>query len=59
VIIKRLGLRRTGACFGSFPQYNITEKVGREDLFRPAIGNEILHEINKINMFRLVKFPAS
>jgi hypothetical protein len=31
-------------------------KVGREDIFKPAIGNGSLHEINSDNVVRLVNF---
>jgi hypothetical protein len=32
-------------------------KVGREDIFKPTIGNESLHEISNDNGVRLVNFP--
>jgi hypothetical protein len=34
-------------------------KVGREDIFRPAIGNEMLHEIYNDNGTRAVNFTTS
>jgi hypothetical protein len=34
-------------------------KVGREDIFKPAIGNESLHEISNDNGVRLVNFATS
>jgi hypothetical protein len=34
-------------------------KVGREDIFKPTIGNESLHEISNDNGVRLVNFATS
>jgi hypothetical protein len=34
-------------------------KVGREDIFKPTIGNESLHEINNDNGVRLVNVSRS
>jgi hypothetical protein len=34
-------------------------KVGREDIFKPTIGNEILHEINNDNGVKVVNFATS
>jgi hypothetical protein len=34
-------------------------KVGREDIFKPIIGNENLHEINNDNGIRVVNFATS
>jgi hypothetical protein len=34
-------------------------KVGKEDIFKPTIGNESSHEISKDNGFRVVKFATS
>jgi hypothetical protein len=34
-------------------------KVGREDIFKPKIRNESLHEINNDNEVRLVNFAIS
>ncbi|PNF43550.1 hypothetical protein B7P43_G03909, partial [Cryptotermes secundus] len=34
-------------------------KVGREDIFKPTIGNESLHEINNYNEVRIVNFAIS
>jgi hypothetical protein len=34
-------------------------KVGREDIFKPAIGNESLHEINNDNGVRVVSIATS
>jgi hypothetical protein len=38
---------------------DFTDKEGREDLFKPTIGNESLHEINNDNGVRLVNFITS
>jgi hypothetical protein len=32
-------------------------KVGREDIFKPTIGNESLHETSNDNGVRVVKLP--
>jgi hypothetical protein len=34
-------------------------KVGRENIFKPIIGNESLHENNNDNRVRVVNFPTS
>jgi endonuclease/exonuclease/phosphatase family metal-dependent hydrolase len=34
-------------------------KVGREDIFKPTIGNESLHEISNDNRVRLVNYATS
>jgi hypothetical protein len=34
-------------------------KVGKEDIFKPTIGNESLHEISNNNGVRLVNFATS
>jgi hypothetical protein len=34
-------------------------KVGREDIFKPTIGNESLHEISNDNGVRVVNFATS
>jgi hypothetical protein len=34
-------------------------KLGREDILKPAIGNECLHEISNDNGVRVVKFATS
>jgi hypothetical protein len=34
-------------------------KVGREDIFKPTIGNESLHEISNDNEVILVNFATS
>jgi hypothetical protein len=36
---------------------DLNTKVGREDTFKPAIGNENLHEISHDNAVRVVNFP--
>jgi hypothetical protein len=34
-------------------------KVGREDIFKPTIGNESLHKISNDNGVRVVSFATS
>jgi hypothetical protein len=34
-------------------------KVGREDIFKPTVGNESLHEINNDSAVRVVNFATS
>jgi hypothetical protein len=52
--------------FDQFPRYHtkiflgdFNEKVGREDIFKPVIGNESLHEASKDNGVRVVNFATS
>jgi hypothetical protein len=49
-----------------FPKYHMkillgdfSAKVGREDIFKPTIGNESLHEFSIDNEVRLVNFATS
>jgi hypothetical protein len=52
--------------FDQFPRYHMkillrdfNAKVGREDIFKPIIGNESLHEARNNNGFRVVNFATS
>jgi hypothetical protein len=52
--------------FGKFPKCHTTillgdfnAKVGREEIFKPTVGNESLHEISHDNGVRLVQFATS
>jgi hypothetical protein len=52
--------------FDQFPRYptkivmeDFNTKVGREDIFKPIIGNESLYESNKDNGVRVVNFATS
>jgi hypothetical protein len=52
--------------FEKFPKYHMkiwlgdfNAEVGREDIFKPTIGNESLHEISRDNGVRLVNFSTS
>jgi hypothetical protein len=36
----------------------ISAKVGREDIFKPAVRNESLHEISNANEVRVVNFAT-
>jgi hypothetical protein len=39
--------------------WEFNAKVGREDIFKPTIGNESLHEISNDNGVRVVNFAKS
>jgi hypothetical protein len=52
--------------FDKFPKYHMkvllgdfNAKVGREDIFKPTIGNESIHEIGNDNGARVVNFATS
>jgi exonuclease III len=52
--------------FDQFPRYHMkillgdfNAKVGREDIFKPIIGNESLHEASNDNRIRAVNFATS
>jgi hypothetical protein len=52
--------------FNQFPRYHmkimlgdINAKVGREDIFKPVIGKESLHEVSNDNRVRAVNFATS
>jgi exonuclease III len=51
--------------FDQFPKYQMkivlgdfNAKVGREDIFKPTIGNESLHETSNDNRVRVVDFAT-
>jgi hypothetical protein len=55
-----------GRVFDQFPRYDMkiiladfNAKVGRENNFKPAIGNDSLHEISNDNGVRVVNFATS
>jgi hypothetical protein len=52
--------------FDKFPKYhtksllgNFIAKIGREDIFKPTIGNGSLHETSNDNGVRVVNFATS
>jgi hypothetical protein len=52
--------------FDKFPNYHMktllgdfNAKVGREDIFKPTIGNESLHETSNDNGVKVVHFATS
>jgi hypothetical protein len=52
--------------FDKFPKYHMkillgdfNAKIGRENIFKPTVGNESLHEISNDNGVRLVNFATS
>jgi hypothetical protein len=55
-----------GRVFDQFPRYDMkillgdfNAKVGREDIFKPTMGNESSHEISNDNGVRVVNFATS
>jgi hypothetical protein len=55
-----------GRVFDQFPRYNMkillgdfNVKVGRENIFKPTIGNDSLHEIINDSGVRIVNFATS
>jgi hypothetical protein len=57
---------KLGRVFDQFPKYGMkiilgdfNAKVGREDIFKPTIGNESLHEISNDNGVSVVNFATS
>jgi hypothetical protein len=57
---------KLGRVFDKFPGYDLkillsdfNSKVGRENIIKPTIGNESLHEINNDNGVRVVNFATS
>jgi hypothetical protein len=51
--------------FDKFPKYHMTilldfnASVGRENVFKPTIGNESLYKISNVNRVRVVNFATS
>jgi hypothetical protein len=52
--------------FDKFPKYHMkillgdfNAKIARENIFKPTIGNESLHEISNDNRARVVNFATS
>jgi hypothetical protein len=54
-----------GRVFDKFPKYHMkivldfNAEVGRDDILKPIIGNESLHEIRNSNGVRVVNFATS
>jgi hypothetical protein len=55
-----------GSVFDQFPRYDtkiilgdFSAKVGRENIFKPTIGNESLHEISNDNGVTVLNFATS
>jgi exonuclease III len=64
--IKESFYEELGRVFDQFPRYDMkilsgdfNAKVGREDIFKPTIGNESSHEISNDNGVREVTFATS
>jgi hypothetical protein len=63
--VKESFYEELGHVFDQFPRYDMkillsdfNVKVGRENIFKPTIGNESLHEISNDNGFRIVNFAT-
>jgi hypothetical protein len=55
-----------GSVFDKFPKYHMTiflgdfsPKIGREDIFKPTIGNESLYKISNDNGIRILNIATS
>jgi hypothetical protein len=64
--VKNSFCEELGRVFYQFPIYDMkillgdfNAKVGRENIFKPTIGNESLHEISNDNGVRIVNFATS
>jgi hypothetical protein len=62
--IKDSFYQELGRVFDQFPMYDMkillgdfNAKVGREDIFKPTIGNESSHEISNDSGVRVVNLP--
>jgi endonuclease/exonuclease/phosphatase family metal-dependent hydrolase len=65
-VIKDCFYKKLEQVFDQFPRYHMkilmgdfNAKAGREDVFKPIIGNENLHEANNDNGVRVVNFATS
>jgi hypothetical protein len=65
-VIKDSFYKELDQVFDQFPRYHMNilmgdfnAKVGREDIFKPVISNEILHEASNDNRVRVVNFATS
>jgi hypothetical protein len=65
-VIKDSFYKELDQVFDKFPRYHIkilledfNAKVGREDIFKPIIGNESPHEASNDNRVRVVNFETS
>jgi hypothetical protein len=64
--VKNNFFEKLGRVFDQFPMYDMkiilgdfNAEVGRENIFKPTIGNESLHEIGNDNGVRVVNFATS
>jgi hypothetical protein len=65
-VVKNSLYEELGRVFDQFPRYDMkilmgdfNTKVGREDIFKPTIGNESLHEISNDSGVGVVSFATS
>jgi hypothetical protein len=64
-VIKESFYEELEQVFDQFPRYHLkillgdfNAKVGREDIFKPVIGNENLHEASNDNGVRVITFET-
>jgi hypothetical protein len=64
-VIKDSFCKELEEVFNQFPRYHVktlmgdfNAKVGREDIFKPVIGNESLHEVSNDSRVRDVNFAT-
>jgi hypothetical protein len=64
--IKDSFYKELGRVFDQFVRYDMkillgdfNAKVGREDIFKPTVGDESSHEINNDNRVRVINFEVS
>jgi hypothetical protein len=66
VMLQKIGFTRKRQGFDHFPKYhmkilsgNFNGELGREDIFKPRIGNDSIHQDSNDNGVRIVNFATS